>query len=442
MARTTSKKDSIYFQLLRLLVISAFAAVFVFFVLNRTVDRLIESFYYNSDYEDRKNESYIGKLQQYIDQNELSSRDADALKSWVQKQQIVSIRVNKDGMQVFDSVYPDQELWEEDIEANDYGWEVYYTVSFADGEAKVSITGMYAYQFYNYAMLAELVLSFILFLLLVLFGIRSKMAYILKLSDEVEILEGGSLDYKITVKGKDELAALAEGLESMRLSFQELIRQEARMVQENQKIVTEMSHDLRTPVTSIMLYTEILKKGSYKGEGQWKEYVEKIDRKARRMKQLTDHLFEYSLTAEEEEVQLEEPETCETLFYDLFSETCSYLEQQGFEVSFQVEWPQSRLRISTDYVMRIMDNLTSNIMKYADTSMPVAVSAVEEGSMVGFLFENKVKKPEEETESNGIGIQSVKNMMAKMRGKCMTEQEGERFRVLLLFPGQTGGTKR
>ncbi len=437
MARTTSKKDSIYFQLLRLLVISAFAAVLVFFVLNRAGDRLIENFYYNSDYEERKNESYIRKLQQYIDQNELSSRDADALKSWVQKQQIVSIRVNKDGMQVFDSVYPDQELWEEDIEANDYGWEVYYTVSFADGEANVSITGMYAYQFYNYAMLAELTLSFVLFLLLVLFGIRSKMAYILKLSDEVEILEGGSLDYKITVKGKDELAALAEGLESMRLSFQELIRQEARMVQENQKIVTEMSHDLRTPVTSIMLYTEILKKGSYKGEGQWKEYVEKIDRKARRMKQLTDHLFEYSLTAGEEEVQLEEPETCETLFYDLFSETCSYLEQQGFEVSFQVEWPQSRLRISTDYVMRIMDNLTSNIMKYADTSMPVAVSAVEEGNMVGFLFENKVKKPEEETESNGIGIQSVKNMMAKMKGKCMTEQKGERFRVLLLFPGQT-----
>lgn len=436
MARTTNKKDSIYFQLLRLLVISAFAAVLVFFILNQAGDHLIENFYYNSDYGDRKDESYIGKLQQYIEQNGLSSRDADALKRWVQRQQVVSIRVYKDGMQVFDSEYPDQELWEEEIEANDYGWEVYYTVSFADGDAKVSITGMYAYQFYNYAMIAELVLSFVLFLVLVLFGIRSKMAYILKLSDEVEILEGGSLDYKITVKGKDELAALAEGLDSMRLSFQKLIRQEAEMVQENQKIVTEMSHDLRTPVTSIMLFTEILKKGSYKSEGQWKEYVEKIDRKARRMKQLTDHLFEYSLAAGEEEVQLEEPETCETLFYDLFSETCSYLKQQGFEVSFRVEWPQSRIRISMDHVMRIMDNLTSNIMKYADTSMPVMVSAVEEGSMVGFLFENKVKKPEEETESNGIGIQSVKNMMLKMRGKCITVQEGERFQILILFPVQ------
>ncbi|EOS40216.1 hypothetical protein C808_01187 [Lachnospiraceae bacterium M18-1] len=435
MARTTNKKDSIYFQLLRLLVTAAFVAVLVFLVLNQAGDYLIENFYYNSDYEERKDESYIRKLQQYIDQNSLSSRDADALKSWVQRQQIVSIRVYKDGMQMFDSEYPDQELWEEEIEANDYGWEVYYTVSFADGEARVSITGIYAYQFYNYAMIVELVLSFVLFLILVLFGIRSKMAYILKLSDEVEILEGGSLDYKITVKGRDELAALAEGLDSMRLSFQDLIKQEAEMVQENQKIVTEMSHDLRTPVTSIMLYTEILKKGSFKSEGQWMEYVEKIDRKARRMKQLTDHLFEYSLMAGEE-VQLEETETCETLFYDLFSETCSYLAQQGFEVLFQVEWPQSRIRISTDYVMRIMDNLTSNIVKYADPSMPVVISAVEEGNMTGFLFENRVKKLEEETESNGIGIQSVKNMMLKMRGKCMAVQEGERFQILILFPAQ------
>lgn len=56
---------------------------------------------------------------------------------------------------------------------------------------------------------------------------------------------------------------------------------------------------------------------------------------------------------------------------------------------------------STDYVMRIMDNLTSNIVKYADPSVPVAISAVEEGSMTGFLFlfENKVKKRRRATES-------------------------------------------
>lgn len=86
------------------------------------------------------------------------------------------------------------------------------------------------------------------------------MKYISKLSDEIAILEGGSLDYKITIKGKDELAALAEGLENMRISFCNMIEQEAEITSENNRIITEMSHDLRTPVTSMMLYTEILKK--------------------------------------------------------------------------------------------------------------------------------------------------------------------------------------
>ena len=168
------------------------------------------------------------------------------------------------------------------------------------------------------------------------------MDYILQLSKEIQILEGGSLEYAITVKGKDELSKLAEGIENMRKSFQRMIHKETEIVRENQKIVTEMSHDLRTPITSIMLYTEILKKGKYENEAQLLEYLKKIDQKARRMKQLSEHLFEYSLLSGEDEVKLEEPDNFETLLYDLFSETCSYLEQRGFQTIFQVRWPDKK----------------------------------------------------------------------------------------------------
>ena len=92
------------------------------------------------------------------------------------------------------------------------------------------------------------------------------------------------------------------------------------------------------------------------------------------MKQLTDHLFEYSLIAGEGEIELEGPEQYEVLFYDLFSETCSFLEQKGFQVVFHVDWVDSVVQISTDYVMRILDNVTSNIVKYADPSAPVEIS--------------------------------------------------------------------
>lgn len=434
--RIMGKKNSIYIQLSRLLSVSAIISVIVFLSLNYAGEKALDRYYYNFDYEDKMNEKYVGKFQQYISEHDITSRDADKINHWMRKQKILSISIYKDGIQVFDSAYPNQELWEEEVAIADYEWEVYYSVTFADGEAILSIMGVYAYQLYNYAQIAELLISFALYLLLVLGGIRRKIEYIMLLKDEIEILEGGSLDYKITVKGKDELSALAEGLENMRLSIHGLIESEAQMAHHNQQIVTEMSHDLRTPITSMMLYTEILKKGNYKNEDQLTEYIEKIDKKARRMKQLIDHLFEYSLVAKEENIRLEEPETFEELFYDLFSEICSYLEQKGFHVIFQVKWMKGKAQVSTNYVMRVMDNITSNIVKYAELTSPVIISSVYEGSMAGFLFENKVLPEKDKTDSSGIGMQSVQSMMEKMNGACIIEQEGQKFRVKILLPFQ------
>ena len=430
----TNRRNSIYTQLLRLLLIATFGAVVIFFVFDFNGEYVIERYLQETDYIEKKNQEYVDDLQEYVNQEQIATRDTHKLNEWVKKQQLLFIQVYKDDIQVYNSEYPGEEIWEEEITVEGYAWESYYQVNFADGTAEVTITGAYTYQLYNYVIIGELGISFIFFLVFVLLGIRKKIDYIRKLSEEIELLEGGSLEYKITIKGKDELAALAEGLDSMRISFRNLIRKEAEMTQENQRIVTEMSHDLRTPVTSIMLYTEILKQGKYKSKEQLFAYLNKIEQKAKRMKQLTDHLFEYSIIAGEREIELEELEQYEVLFYDLFSDTCSYLEQQGFRVIFQVKWIDGLLRISTDYIMRILDNVTSNIEKYADRSEPVKICSVEEGSMAGFFFENKIRNLEEKPESTGIGIQNIKNMMQKMGGKCIVEEKEGYFRLILLFP--------
>lgn len=299
---------------------------------------------------------------------------------------------------------------------------------------EAGISGVFDYQLYNYASFGEMLLAFSIFILMVLIGIRKKMEYIRKLSKEIQILEGGNLEYKITVTGKDELAALAGGLNCMRESFRRQTIQKAEIVRENQKIVTQMSHDIRTPLTSIMLYTELLKKGTYKNEEQFREYIEKIERKTRRMKQLADNLFEYSLVSSDQEIELEEAEIEKILFYDLFSETTSYLEQQGYQVDFLVNWNEVRLKINTDYISRILDNVTSNIQKYADKSCPVTIGSVKNGNMEGFYFENRTAALTDETESTGVGIQSIKNMMAKMGGRCITGMENGVFRLTLYFP--------
>lgn len=432
--RLTNKRNSIYAQLLQLLIVSAVISVIAFFLFDFVGEYSLEKYLEKTNYVEKENREYVNKLQKYIEEEQISSRDAVKINQWIKKQKLLSVRIYKDSIMVFDSAYPEQDIWEKEIAPGNYGWENYYIVNFSDGVAEIIMTGTYSYKFYNYVLIAELSLSFAVFLLSVLLGIRKKMDYILKLSDEIEILEGGSLDYPITVSGKDELSVLAQGLDSMRISFRNLIKQEADMVRENQRIVTQMSHDLRTPVTSIMLYTEILKKGKYKSDVQLKEYIDKIDQKAHRMKQLTDHLFEYSLIVGKEEVKLEKPELYEVLFYDLFSETCNYLQQRRFKVKFCVQWVECKIQISTDYVIRIMDNITTNIIKYADPSFPIIISSLKDEDMTGFVFENKILTLNKKVESTGIGIQSIRNMMQKMNGKCIIEETKERFRIILLFP--------
>lgn len=447
MRQIINKRYSIYAQLFGLLVVSALAAGILFLILNHCGEILINHCLYDTNYVENQNQKYVGEMQDYITKKELSSTDTEKLKEWVEKQNILIIQIYKDNIQIFDSTYPDQDILEEEIEAANYEWISYHPIEFSDGSAEIVISGLYGYRLNNLALIIEISVAFSLFLLFVLLGIRKKMNYIKKLSCEIGILEGGRLDYAVTIQGADELALLAEGIDDMRVSFQKLIQNEMEMVSENRRIVTEMSHDIRTPITSIMLYTEILKKGQYKDDVQLKNYIEKIEHKAQRLKQLTDHLFEYSLTSNEEAIELEEPENVEIIFFDLFSETCGCLNQQGFKVDFRVEFPDKKIRISSDYLMRIMDNITSNIIKYADMSSPVQIISIndeqtknslfEEHSaenMFCILFENKISICNDNVESTGIGLQNIKNIMWKMNGKCKTETKGNVFRLYLFFP--------
>ena len=307
-----SKKDSIYLQLLRLLLAAAFVSVLLFLVVDTAGTCFLDRALMSSGYQAKQDARYAEGLQDYVEKEQLSFKDTSAITDWVTKQKIIAVDIYKDGNLVFSSLYPELvEVTGKDVSEQSTQQEnrsaqsvekmsdTLYTVRFADGNALVNVMGAYGYQAYNSIFIASLLLAFAVFLSLVLLGIRKKMKYIRTLSEEIEILEGGSLEYAITVKGKDELGALAAGLENMRLSFLTMREKEAEMVKENQRIVTEMSHDLRTPVTSILLYAEILKKSRNLDAAQQKRYMDIIEKKAQRMKQLADHLFTYSLVAGE-----------------------------------------------------------------------------------------------------------------------------------------------
>lgn len=111
----------------------------------------------------------------------------------------------------------------------------------------------------------------------------------------------------VTVQGEDELTTLASCLDSMRKTLNRQHQEKAEADARVKNLITEMSHDLRTLLTTLLLYTEIVRDGRYDGQAQLQEYLAKIDTKARQIKQMSDNLFEYALVTRDAPADMDPP---------------------------------------------------------------------------------------------------------------------------------------
>ena len=442
MENVREKMHSLYFKLAGLLLAAVAVSGLFFVVINYAGEQMITKIFSDSSHIEKLSEAYIQDLQDYIDETKAASNDSEKLTEWVRKRKIVSIQVYKDEILTYDSNYPDAAVEDAEAEGAYYDWEYYYTAEFADGTADVFLYGFFSYPLYSYAMTAEILLAVILLVAIVILGIRRPVKYIGRLKDECEILGNGNLDYQVTVQGRDELALLAQGLDNMRMALRESNEKEAELTAANRRMITEMSHDLRTPLTSLLIYTEILGKKAAKDPRQAMEYVRKIEKKARQIKRLSDNIFEYALITEETKAELGEPQTLRELFYDPLSEMTAYLGERGYTVGLRPDTgsgsERRQIRVNEEYINRIMDNIVSNIEKYADKSMPVRIETIYTEEYGGLAFRNGISCSTEDrrkTEgSTNIGLHNVEKMMKKMNGYFRVKQTENIFEITLIFP--------
>lgn len=396
-------------------------------------DYMITEYLDITDYTERKEREQAEDLQEYVTENHITSEEISELEKWTDEHRNSTIQVFRDGVIIYDSYYPeDVGTWEITDESY-YEREASYQIELEDGPVYVSIYGFHMYRFFDYAFVAEVILALILFIVIVLTGIQKKITYIHKLYEEIRLLEGGDLEYEITIQGKDELTELACGLDSMRISLKEQIEEETRLMYEHRKLVTEMSHDLRTPLTSLLIYTEILKKNGIQDWEQSLDYINKINQKAHQLKVMSDHIFEYSLVSSEQDAETGKPEDINVIFFDLLSEAAAYLEQQGYQVIRKLDWKKVKIRVNEEYLNRIFDNVLSNIIKYADPAEPVRVASLQDEKGAGILFSNRIRDHAEDVESTRIGLRSLENMMRKMDGWSKAEKDESDFRLELWF---------
>lgn len=313
-----------------------------------------------------------------------------------------------------------------------YGEEVYtFPAEFKNGYAEVYLYFYHSAWFFYPYLLFCLLLCVVCFLLPVLYFIGRKAKHILLLEKEILRMSSGDLEHTVPVCGFDEIGVLGRELDRLRLTLSENIRQEQESRRANQDLIAAMSHDLRTPLTILNGYLEVLK--LKRNPDMEEEYLQRCLKKATEIREMTDRMFEYALVYEgnEEADLLPLPFS---LLEQCLTENADYIRLTGFEADCAVSGPAS-CRFYGDEAMlrRIFSNLFSNIIKYGDKKIPVQISCIFEDDGFSVTLVNGVRQEYARIESNRIGLRSVQKMMELMNAGFQTEETESSFCVRLRF---------
>ena len=110
------------------------------------------------------------------------------------------------------------------------------------------------------------------------------------------------------------------------------------------------------------------------------------------------------------------------------------LSAHGFAVVSELTWASCYVDVNGEYLRRIFENIASNVVKYSEPAAEIIINTIDTTRSCGFSVMNTCAVSGCQTESNGIGIESIRTMMRQMNGNCTVEQTETAFEITLLFP--------
>lgn len=438
-----SKKiaESLKLQLFCAVLISLFYGVAIFglsFLLGNT---LLDKTVYGNSFSEQMADQQFSMLQDYVEEEKISLGNLQRLNAWCSRGEKVYLTIYHDGILVYESPVsgkthtelPVQEydLFEEDPDSK-------YTLTLSDDVTVRAFLYYYAGDaFYFWMTIISGLFAFVVFSLCFVVLIGRKVSYVAKLKEELDILSGGQLEYPVTIIGRDELGELALGIDQMRRSIIRHQDAESKMRSSNSELITAMSHDLRTPLTSLLAYLEIMERKKYKDEQQMEELIHKSVAQTMRIKQMADKLFAYFLAyaTEWETVEMETVDA-DGLFQQILGDYAYALESNGMSVGMNLAQTDVKVKINTELLQRALDNLYSNLLKYAAPKSLVQFLLERQENNLLLSISNVVRSNREQSESTGIGLITCRRILEYHGGSFTADEIGRCFYVTISIPIQ------
>ena len=288
---------------------------------------------------------------------------------------------------------------------------------------------------------------------------RSMLRSLRQLGTGVRNISEGNLDFEMKAKGKDEVAEVVRAFEQMRLRLKGSIDGQLRMEENRRELVANISHDLKTPVTSIKGYVEGLIDGVADTQDKKERYLKTILDKTLVLDRMIDDLFLFSkLDLGKMPFHFEMVEA-HRYWSDLAEEARLDLSEHGFAVACDVLVPDGiTMRLDRHLIRRVVHNLLENAVKYADKPEKAVKLKVETviNRLVVTMEDNGSGIPADELErvfdrfyradaarnsetgGTGLGLQIARQIVEDHGGTIRLESEvGQFTRVIWTLPLDT-----
>lgn len=433
LSRGHSLSTQLFFDVLR----SLLAAAAVFLVLSWGGDWLLTQTVYGENFTLQMTERKFEHLQEYVMEEEVTPENLRPLDIWCGRGSQIYLVIYENGRLIYDSFYTSQgQTPVEDYSPELESPEREFALELSDGTQTRAFLYFYASSAYYYGTIFLSALgAFVAFSLCFITLIHRKLRYIQQLKKELDILAGGDLSYEVTVRGNDELGELADGIDQMRRSIVAHQAAEERMRLANSELVTAMSHDLRTPLTSLLAYLELMERGKYEDQEQLAHFIRRSLEKTLQIKSMADKLFEYVLVYSSEWAPPDlEGRDGDELLQHLLGEYAFSLENHGFTVRQSFSPLEGQLQVNLELLRRMFDNLYGNVLKYADGNYPVELAYWREDGRAHISISNHISPQRDKRQSTNIGLNTCGKILRCHGGSFSYQEQGECFQVEVVLP--------
>ena len=242
----------------------------------------------------------------------------------------------------------------------------------------------------------------------------------------------------------------SHSLDHMSDNIAETVAQQTKSERMRSELITNVSHDLKTPLTSIVSYIDLLSREPMQSE-QAEEYIGVLQRQSARLKKLTEDLVEASKASTGSLSVDLQPTDMQVLISQLSAEYADRFETRGLELISTLPEQSARILADSRHICRVFDNLLGNAYKYSMPSTRIYLHLTVENGLVRVEMKNVSEhslniSPEElterfvrgdvsrHTEGSGLGLSIAKDLTALQGGTLEIQIDGDLFKVLLTFP--------